>query len=161
MKHKDIQKKILRYIDSELSEEERLEVEAHLKQCAQCRRDVESLSVSWQLSESVYRVQPSAFLWNRISEHLNEVSHGKYLNYRITSFIRQLAQPALTAALIIIALFTGIQVGGQLTNKNVSKQHNFITTNQVQNEFGLDNFRLLSSGSLGGEMVALMDFNNE
>ncbi|HDL00888.1 MAG TPA: hypothetical protein ENH23_01470, partial [candidate division Zixibacteria bacterium] len=28
MKHKDIQKKILRYIDSELSEEERLEVEA-------------------------------------------------------------------------------------------------------------------------------------
>jgi len=32
---------------------------------------------------------------------------------------------------------------------------------QLQSEFGLENFRVLSSGSLGSELAAFMDYENE
>ncbi len=161
MKHKEIQKKLLRYIDAELPQEERKEIQLHLEQCEQCRKDVELLYGVWNISQSIERMQPSPFLWNKISAQLEGKAQKERLIHKAGAFIRQTARPALTAAVAALALFIGIQIGGYLNTKTFSKQQTTQTTNELQDEFGLQNFQLLTSGSLGGEMAALMNYENE
>ncbi len=158
MKHKNIRKKLLRYIDAELPEKERAEIQSHLKHCAQCRKDIESLSGVWNLSQPIKRAQPSQFLWNKISTQLEDKRHTGQSIHKAALFIRQMAQPALTAAVIILGLFIGIKLGNRMSTAQLSSQQVTITTAQSQNEFGLENFRILPSSSLAGEFATLMDY---
>ena len=161
MKHREIRKKLLRYIDGELPQDDKEEIQLHLEHCEQCRKDVQSLSGVWKLSQSIERMQPSPFLWNKISAQLEGKTQKRRLVHKAGVFIRQVAQPALTVAIVAMALFVGIQIGGYLNTKTLSRQQTTQTTNELQNEFGLQNFQLLTSGSLGGEMAALMNYENE
>ena len=72
-----------------------------------------------------------------------------------------MAKPAFTAVLVILVLFIGIQVGGRLITEKSPIPQEAITSAQTQSEFGLQNFGVFSSGSLGEEMATLMDYENE
>ena len=158
MKHKEIQKKLLRYLDDELPQEERSEIQNHLERCEQCRQDIDLLSGAWNLSQPIKRSQPSPFLWNKISARLDSKAQKGQLIHKAVLFIRQMAQPALTAAVVILGLFIGINLGDRMITAQLSNQQTAITTTQSQSEFGLENFRVLSSSSLGSELAALMDY---
>ena len=160
MEHKEIRKKLLRYIDAELPQEERADIQQHLKRCEQCRKDIQSLSGLWNLSQSIKRAQPSPFLWNKISAQLEGKTQKRRLVNKVRVFIRQTAWPALTAAIVMLGLFIGIKVGNRLMMEELSGRQAGASL-QLQSEFGLDNFRLLSYGSLGSEMAELMDYENE
>ena len=158
MNHKNIRKKLLLYLEGELPEKEKHAIESHLKSCEKCSKDFELLSDTWVLQHAVNRVSPPESIWDKISERLDEKSKTKYLYYRITSLINQIEQPAFIMALIIAALFIGIRIGSSLIKEKPSKQQNYITTAQMDNEFGLNNFQLLSSGYLDGKMAELMEY---
>jgi len=161
MKHKEIQKRLLRYIDAKLPPEDRKEIQLHLQRCEQCRKDLQLLSGTWSLSQSIRRVQPSPFLWNKISTQLEGKTQKGRLVYKVELFIRQTARPALTVAIVLLGLFIGIKLGNRLFMENLSSQQTSEVFIQSQNEFGLENFRVLSSGSLGDELAAFMNYENE
>jgi len=161
MKHKEIQKKLLRYIDAELPQEEREEIQLHLEQCEQCRKEVRLLSGICSLTQPVSRAQPSPLLWNKISAQLEGKTQKEQLIHKAGAFIRQTARPALTAAIVVLGLFIGIRLGNHLIQEELYRPQVSGTSIQLQNEFGLDNFRIFSSGSLGGEMEALMNYKKE
>jgi len=158
MKHKEIRKKLLRYMDAELAQEERAEIQLHLERCEQCRKDIESLSGVWNLSQPIKRAQLSPFLWNKISAQLEDKRQTGKSMHKAEQFIRQMAQPALTAAVIIFGIFIGIRLGNRMSTAQLSSQQIAITTTQSQNEFGLENFQILPSSSLAGEFATLMDY---
>jgi anti-sigma factor RsiW len=60
------------YIDSQLYGGEKLELESHLRECAECRAVFEEMSEMTRLFREAERVAPSAFLWNRIEAGLAE-----------------------------------------------------------------------------------------
>ena len=161
MRHKEIRKKLLRYIDGELSEVERDEIKLHLQHCKRCQKDIALLSRVWNLSPPIERPQPSPSIWNGIMARLNSKSWKNKLAPRVNVFIRQVAEPALTMALLAMALFVGIQIGTYLNTNASSENQAARTNNELQNEFGLQNFQLLTSESLGGEMAALMNYESE
>ena len=161
MKHKEIRKKLLRYIDAELPQEESVEIQFHLQHCKQCRKDIELLSGAWNLLQPIKRVQPPPFLWNRISSRLDEKGQKNYLIDRAAFFIKQIAQPALAVAIMAMALFIGIQIGDLLIAEKLPREQTVVTTPHFENEFGLENFRVLSSNSLGDELAALMDYKKQ
>ena len=158
MKHKEIRKKLLRYIDLELSEKERAEIQLHLERCEQCREDFQLLSGAWKLSQPIKRAQPSPFLWNKISARLDEKVQRGQLIHKAVLFIRQTARPALTAAIVLLGFFIGIKLGNRLFMENLSSWQTSEVSIQSQSEFGLENFRVLPSSSLGSELAALMDY---
>jgi len=161
MKHKEIRKKLLRYVDAELPQEERAEIQLHLQRCEQCRNDVELLSGAWNLSQSTRRMQPSPFLWNKIAARLEGKAQKGRLVHKVELFVRQTARPALTAAVVVLGLFIGIKLGNRLVMTEFSARQPGDASIQLQSEFGLENFRVLSSGSLGSELAAFMDYENE
>ncbi|NOY60725.1 MAG: zf-HC2 domain-containing protein [Calditrichaeota bacterium] len=161
MEHKEIRKKLLSYIDNELPPDEIAEIQLHLEQCAQCRKDIQLLSGVWNLPQSKRQMQPSPFLWNKISAQLEEKRQTGQSIHKVTKFIRQMAKPALTAAVIIIGVFIGIKIGHRMSRAQLSSQQITIISVQSQDEFGLENFRILPSSSLAGELAVFMDFENE
>ena len=160
MKHKEIRKKLLRYIDAELPQEESVEIQFHLQHCKQCRKDIELLSGAWNLSQPIRRVQPSPLLWNKISLQLEGKAQKGRLVHKVELFVRQTARPALTAAVVVLGLFIGIKLGNRVMMTELSSRQTVISL-QSQSEFGLENFRALSPGSLGGELAALMEYENK
>ena len=158
MKHKIVQKKILRYIDGDISEKERQEIESHLQHCKSCRKDVELLSGVWDSSQLLNRARPSPFLWNKISTRLAGKNRKGRVSNMLWLFIRQAARPVFTVVIVLLGLFIGFRIGGRLIKQKPSKQQNYITTAQMDNEFGLNNFQLLSSGSLDSKMAELMEY---
>ncbi len=161
MKHKEIQKKLLRYIDAGLPQEERKEIQLHLEQCEQCRKAVRLLSGIWSLLPPVSRAQPSPFLWNKISARLAGKTQKEHLIHRAGAFIRQTARPALTAAVVALGLFIGIQLGNYFIPQELYSLRAGNTSPQSHSEFGLDNFQVLSTGSLGGELAVFMNYENK
>jgi len=161
MKHKEIHKKLLQYIHAELPYEENIKVKRHLQQCNQCRKDVQLLYSIWNSPQSINRVQPSPFLWNKISAQLVNKNQREPLIYKSKIFVLQTSRPALVAAIVIMGLFIGIKLGNHIVISKSSSKLPEITSTQLQNEFGLGNFQLLSSGSLGNEMVTLIDYKNK
>lgn len=160
MEHKKIRKKLLRYINAELPPEESEEIQLHLERCEQCRKDVKLLSVAWNLSQPIKQAQPSPFLWNKIYAQLESKTQKGRLVKKVRVFIWQTARPALTAAIVMLGLFIGIKLGNRLMMTELSSRQAGASL-QLQSEFGLENFRVLSSGSLGSELAAFMDYKNE
>lgn len=160
MKHKEIQKKMLRYINAQLPQEEMSEIKHHLELCKTCQKKIQILADVWKFSNSINRVQPSPILWNKISKRIDNKNQNEILVHKTKIFILHTVRPALTTAIVILGLFIGINLGNRITMSDLHNQMAEITTNQLQNEFGLENFQILSSGSLGGEMATLMANKN-
>jgi hypothetical protein len=100
------------YIDNELSDEIKLQVNEHLEGCTICRKEFELQSdVHHLLKEKLNRVLASANVRNSISEIFQKpkVSHRRWLMRSITVSFRPITGLAVTAVLII-GLFIGISV---------------------------------------------------
>ena len=158
MKHKKIQKKLLRYIDGELPPTEKAEVQRHLQHCGRCRRDLQLLSGAWSSRKQPQRVRPPAYLWNRISEQLTAETREEWSVRRIAFLLKEAVRPALTVVVILLGMFIGIKIGNHLLPAGLAARQNSLRSGQVRTEFGLENFRLLSSGSLDHEMAAFMGY---
>jgi len=160
-KHKIFQNKLLRFIDGSVSAKEKQGIQLHIEKCEKCRKDVELLSDAWNRVQHIKRVQSSPFLWNKILFRLTDKTQKELWVYKAAVFIRQTAQPALTAAIVVFGLFIGIKFGNRLTMEDLSSQQSSIKSFQPQSEFGLENFQVLPSGTLGWELATLMDYKNK
>jgi len=123
-------------------------------------KEIQILADVWKFSNPISRKQPSPFLWDKISKRIDNKNQNEILVHKTKFFILQTARPALAAAIVILGLFIGINLGNRITISDLHNQITESTTNQLQNEFGLENFQILSTGSLGGEMATLMANKN-
>jgi len=92
------------YLDDELTREERLVLEGHLAQCADCRRTLQDLQRVVATAGSLAPQTPSTDLWNGIAERI-EAS-------RVVPFDRgrrrfAFTMPEIAAAAILLATLSG------------------------------------------------------
>ncbi len=95
------------YIDGALSEQERIELERHIRECQDCWVIREDLLYIRQLSRELPDYEPSPQLWDRIAAAIASETVSRSLNapLRIQRFR---ARPAFAiAAAIIVAVLVG------------------------------------------------------
>ncbi len=66
------EEQISAFIDNQLDAGESLELEAHVRDCADCRSLLEEMREVTRLFREGERVAPSLFLWNRIAAGIHE-----------------------------------------------------------------------------------------
>jgi len=64
MKHEEIKTLIAAYVEGELDKEESLLVEAHLRECAECRRECEELNQLEEVLNKMELRKPSQDTWD-------------------------------------------------------------------------------------------------
>jgi mycothiol system anti-sigma-R factor len=106
------------YLDDELADEERHELEAHLTECAQCRGHVEQERGDRSLVRKSLAVGPAPdMLKMRVMKALDveDRAEQKAQRRRWSSYL--LPGSAMVAAAAAIALFVGVQNGGKAAPK--------------------------------------------
>ncbi len=110
MKCKDIRNLLSLYLDDALDEAGREQVAAHLGDCADCRREAEILSKTWEMLGELDEIEPSPSYLSRFYGRLAERRSGDapwVEAFRGFSFRRHLL-PALTAACLVVVIGIGV-----------------------------------------------------
>jgi predicted anti-sigma-YlaC factor YlaD len=154
MKHKTIQRKMLRYLDNELSEKEKVKVQRHLERCETCRDALQTIELMWATERPIERKNAPPFLWTRIAARLQSERRRDFLE-RIEKITQLTLRPALTLAVLFLIIFSGIQLGNLMTG-NTGKV-SALSTEKVTDNFGMNYFEILPPGSIDANILALTE----
>jgi len=154
MKHETIQKKLLRYLDEDLPENEQQKIQAHLADCPSCRAHLQWLELVWRTEKPVSRIPAPAFFWTRLSVRLNKERRSQFI-VRIAEQFFQYARPAIVMAVMVFTIFIGVQFGKKIILPTAESAFSGVQSSQIRAEFGMDYFSALPPGSVGEPLMVL------
>jgi anti-sigma factor RsiW len=104
-------KELSSYRDGELSPSRQEKMEAHLKECAICREQLDFWAATSQIIKTAPAQEPSAFIWTRIQAEMANPASGKLHLWEQPWVTRRLPSPiqTLVVALLLVATFFSIQ----------------------------------------------------
>lgn len=158
MKCKKVRKKLVLFLDGELSEKQRIEIQNHLNSCPDCLKQVDVLLKIWDVSGELERIEPSPYLWNNLSLRIAEYESSKNLFSTFFETIARYAVPATAVVIFLIGIFTGIYLGSfpnsqkpkdSSLNSDVTAKEKFMRSSY------LDSFDDLPPESIGGIYITL------
>jgi predicted anti-sigma-YlaC factor YlaD len=144
MKHKTVRKKLLHYLDNELTQEETKSVHLHLSSCPECNNYLKQLEKIWIPGQHVSRIEVPPFLWTRVSVRL-ETENQAPITKRVATTMSLVISKVWVPTAIVITIFFGILFGSEMHNNNLRDNNGTI----AEQEFGLDYFSLTPPGYIG------------
>ena len=154
MKCRHIKKMISRYVDEELSPDEKKGFETHVESCASCREVLEETMALHRLFASAQRFPAPYGFSTRVLANLDE---REGLRARGIFGFRPLFLRAAQVAFALVIVTIGIVSGGLL----LGERTNHLGQRAVQETFSLDLFQATPPGSIGGIYNSLMRSSHE
>ncbi|MCD4792421.1 MAG: zf-HC2 domain-containing protein [Bacteroidales bacterium] len=129
MKCKNIHKKLIFFINDELTGSINEEIKIHLKGCKKCNNIYTALETTLNLVGKKKTIKPNPFLYTRIKQKLNEIEIEKKQAV-FNPVYKRVLQPVFLSLLLAAGIFTGIKLGSsyeikQQKNKSVSQTTEF------------------------------------
>ena len=158
MKCKKVRKKLLIFIDGELSEKHRIEIQNHLNGCPDCLKQVNVLSKIWDIAGELERTEPSPYLWNKLSLRIAEYESSHNLFSALFETIARYSVSATAVMTFLIGIFIGIYLGSfpnfqkpkaSSLNSDVTAKEKFVKSLHI------DSFDDLPPESIGGIYITL------
>jgi predicted anti-sigma-YlaC factor YlaD len=111
MNCKKIEKNLLPFLMNELPEDQRREMENHLKICSDCSRLLEEFSQLWGMVEHCGKIQPSPYFWTKLKPRIVEYEKGGEPVLGWLGGLIRWVRPAIAVAVLLICIFTGYLLG--------------------------------------------------
>jgi predicted anti-sigma-YlaC factor YlaD len=111
MNCKKIEKNLLPFLMNELPEDQRREMENHLKICSDCSRLLEEFSQLWGMVEHRGKIQPSPYFWTKLKPRIVEYEKGGEPVLGWLGGLIRWVRPAIAVAVLLICIFTGYLLG--------------------------------------------------
>jgi predicted anti-sigma-YlaC factor YlaD len=105
-----IKKKLIFYIENEVSAEEKIQIEQHLAKCNECKILTDKLKESLNAINKEKNLDVNPYLSIRIIENINSVKRQKEESYE-NPLIRWVLQPAIFTLIAAIGIYIGILLG--------------------------------------------------
>lgn len=158
MKCKKLRKKLILFLEGELSEKQRIEIQNHLNGCPSCLKQVELLSKVWEGAGELERIEPSPYLWNKLSLRIAEYENSQNLFSAFFEKIARYAIPATTTLIFLIGIIVGIYLGS-FSNSQNAKASRINSVDAAREKFVkssyLDSFDDLPPESIGRIYITL------
>lgn len=152
MKHKKIQKKFLLYIDGDLSEAEKLLIDQHLDECADCKRHFEELANIWSEERILESPLPSQALWYDLKDRMEKESLKKVPAAAKISNVKLLLNTAITVAIVVFAVFVGSRFGSALSTQSNTQSETYVYSENILDEFGMSYFDAVPPNSIAKDL---------
>lgn len=107
--HKTIRKQFMSYLEGSISPKDRETVDAHIRECQDCRAFLEELQVSLALLDENKEMQTSGYFYAGVKNKLQAASPMGFVPGRFL-------QPALFVLLLLVGIRFGIWVGAHVEN---------------------------------------------
>ena len=154
MIHKTIQKKLILYLDSNLSERETNIVKEHLSQCRSCQKEIKTLSAIWRNEGITERITPSEYLWTRLEARLNEPNTVD--RHPLYDKLIPAARLSVIAALVLVAIFVGNYIG-KVSDNDLKTD----TREYLWNTYSLEAFEPIPTESIGKAFTLALNSKNK
>ena len=158
MKCKKVRKKLLIFINGEFSEKHRIKIRNHLNGCPDCLKQSNVLSKIWDVPGKLEKIEPSPYLWNKISLRIAEYENSQNLFSSIFETIARYAVPATAVIILFIGIFAGILLGSFPNSQKLetsSLKSEVSAREKFVKSFYLDSFDDLPQESIGGVYITL------
>lgn len=109
--HKQIQEKIILYLDGDLGKAEAEKVRSHAERCPECSRVLENCRRLWTQTSFEKEAVPSQRLWNNIEVRLDETRQPRAFFFKLDELVHRFAFPVVMAVLISLAAAAGVVIG--------------------------------------------------
>ena len=148
----NVKKSLVPFLENELSEEQRGEVESHVGICPDCSRLLEEFSQLWQTLAHREKIQPSPHFWIRLKQRVVEYEEGKKPVWGWLEGLAGWARPAVAVAALVICVFLGYSLGNfpQSANGQTAYQvdERTVALEQFLDSYNLDPAVGLPEGSV-------------
>lgn len=121
MRCKTLHKKIIFFLDGELSAHEMEQMKVHLLECNECSAFAEDMKKTLGVLETEKSHEINPFFYTRLKAKIENRASAQNERFRRPVFARIL-QPAIFSILLIAGIYSGIKIG-----KPVSGEMNFVT----------------------------------
>jgi predicted anti-sigma-YlaC factor YlaD len=111
MNCKNVKKSLVPFLENELPEERRVEMENHLKICPDCSRLLEEFSQLWETLEHREKAQPSPYLWTKLKQRIIEYEEGRGPLFGWLEGLVRWTRPAIAIVVLLICIFAGYSLG--------------------------------------------------
>lgn len=111
MNCKSVKENLMFFLENELPEERRIEMETHLKTCPDCTHLLEEFSQLWGTLEHREKIQPSPYFWTRLKQRIVEYEEGRKPVFGWLEGLVRRARPAVAIAVLLICVFLGYSLG--------------------------------------------------
>jgi predicted anti-sigma-YlaC factor YlaD len=121
----NVKKSLVPFLERELPEEQRGEIESHVGICPDCSRLLEDFSQLWQAVEHREKIQPSPYFWTKLKQRIGEYEEGRKPVWGWLEGLVHRLRPALAVAVVLVCVFLGYSLG------SIPQQVNGQTVSQV------------------------------
>ena len=111
MNCEEVKKNLCLFLEDTLSPPKRSAMESHLMNCSSCSKLLEEFSPFWGILEHRERIQPSHYLWTRLSQKINEYEEEKRSVWGRLKGLVIWARPVVTVAVLGMCIFAGYILG--------------------------------------------------
>lgn len=151
MKYKTVKRKLLRYLDNELPEDEFKAVRQHLSSCPECRNYLKQLEKIWLTEQPVTPIEVPPFLWTRLSVRLESESQAPFAK-RFFTTMSLFIKKALIPAAIVITIFVGSKFGSLLSPQNNTQNKTYSYSESLRDEFGMSYFDAVPQSTIAKDL---------
>ena len=160
MKCGKVTKKLLLFLDKELSEKESSAIQEHLNHCPNCSRRANVLTEFYSPLENIETVNSPAFLWEKLYQKITDYENNRN---PVIQFFETVPRYATAFAMIVIffmAVLTGIYLG---SNSNLQSSTTLAVAAEIsaEEEFvkatHINSFDDIPSESVGGVYLTLKE----
>lgn len=119
MNCKDLHKKIIFYLEGELSEKEMEETKLHLAECNECAVFAAEMEKTFLVLEAEKSPTVNPFFYTRLKAKMENRASAQY-ELQLRPMLVRVLQPAFFSVLLIVGIYTGIKIGNPTTSKTDS-----------------------------------------
>ncbi len=151
MNCKNVKRNLVSFMEKELLEERRVEMEKHLKVCPDCSHLLEEFSQLWGALEHREKIQPSPYFWTRLKQRIIEYEEERKPVWGWFEGLVRWARPAVGVAVLLICVFLGYSLGNlpQANGQTASQlDQRTIALQQFFDSYNLDPSIDLPAGSI-------------
>jgi anti-sigma factor RsiW len=158
MKCSQIEQMISRYVDHDLTLDEKRLFELHIRDCSNCGRELEETQAVHALFVSAERFEAPLGFATRVMANLKKREQEEPSGFWSFFTLRPLFIRAVEVAFALVIILVGMFSGNLLVVDRTSGRQAVQAT--VQESFLLDLFRATPPDSIGGVYVMLMGAGN-
>jgi hypothetical protein len=152
MNCKNVKNNFVSFLENELPQEQRFQMEEHFKICPHCSHLLEEFSQLWGSLEHREKIQLSPYFWTRLKQRVIEHEEGRK---PVLGWLERLvgwARPAVAVAALLSCIFLGYSLGNfpQSVNGQTAYQadERTVALQQFFDSYNLDPLTDLPTGSI-------------
>ena len=142
MNCKHVENKIIDYLEANVSDRERTQIEGHLRRCKKCAVIVKEFSSLWDYTASPPSSELSPYFWSRLRAKISEYEREKVFHAGIYDNALRFLKPAACALLFIFGIIFGFKLGESYLDMHMFRQ-------EVEQPIYIEIFDNLPEGSIG------------